>query len=147
MKRRLYLPCAVAAIAAAMLSGCVKPQAEPESVEKLGIDKVEAVVGYAGGSVSLSVTSNTEWTVKSDVAWAVAQPQSGSGNATVNIKVAENTESVSDEAHITVSASAVSLTLQIKRKGRPKAGPQLTDIEGNSYSTTFTAYAVRCKKD
>ena len=59
----------------------------------------------AGTSV-FDVTSNTDWTAESDIAWCSVTP-SGSGNATLTASYTENPSYLSRTAHITVSVSGI----------------------------------------
>ncbi len=71
-----------------------------------------------GSSRSVSVTSNTLWTVVSDKAWLTVSPSSGSNNGTITVTAGANTTPAIRTAIVTVSADGVS--------------PQIVTISQNS---------------
>ena len=64
----------------------------------------------AGGSYTIAVTSNTNWTVASNQNWATASPVSGSNNGAVTVTVAANTATTSRAATITIGGETHTLT-------------------------------------
>ena len=71
----------------------------------------------AGGSETFSVTSNTNWTVKSDQTWCTVSTSSGSNNGTITVSVLENTSSDIRSASITVEADEITKTISVKQVG------------------------------
>lgn len=127
----------LAAATALLLSACVKPEAEPQEVEFLRINKVEVNIPGGGGEANVTVESNTSWTVKSNENWAAVNPTSGSGNGSFTIKVEANPDTERDMAKITVSTSSVSLEIRVSRAAGAKSGPDVTDCQGNKYPTVY----------
>ena len=68
-------------------------------------------VDAAGGSPSVTITSNTSWSVSSSQPWLTAAPASGSGNAALTVTVSANTVVDSRSAILTVSANGVASQL------------------------------------
>jgi Leucine-rich repeat (LRR) protein len=92
-------------------------------------------------SYSLTVTSNSPWTVeKSDDAWLTVSPTTGQGNGSITIAVAENTAAVPRTATVTVRAGSLTQTASITQAAMPDlnetAGITFT---GNDISFTIVA--------
>ena len=62
----------------------------------------------SGEQKTFAITSNTNWTVSSNVAWATVSPTSGSNNGTVTITIGENTATTQRAATISVNGTGVS---------------------------------------
>lgn len=63
-----------------------------------------------GESYTISVTSNTAWSVSSNQTWATVSPASGSNNGSVTVTVAANTSTSGRTASITIGGQTHSLT-------------------------------------
>lgn len=127
----------LAAATALLLSACVKPEAEPQEVEFLRINKVEVNVPDGGGEAKVSIESNTSWNVISNEKWVTANPSSGSGNGSFTIKVEANPDTERDMAKLTVSTSGISLEIRVSRAAGAKSGTDVTDCQGNKYPTVY----------
>jgi len=67
-----------------------------------------------GGTATLTITSNTSWTLSSDQDWLSVNPVSGSGNQTITLIVAANTVPLDRTASISVSGDgAASQTITL----------------------------------
>lgn len=62
-------------------------------------------INNQGGTSTLTVTSNTDWAVTSDAAWARVIDASGTGNGTSDIVIQANTGNVKRTATITVATT------------------------------------------
>ena len=60
-----------------------------------------------GGQQTFIITSNTDWTVRSDMWWATVSPTSGSNNGTVTITAIANLSSSQQTATITITGKDV----------------------------------------
>ncbi|MDR2149016.1 MAG: Ig-like domain-containing protein [Tannerella sp.] len=60
-----------------------------------------------GGKKTFDITSNTDWTVSSDVAWLTVEPSSGTDNETITVTAPANTGNSPLTATITVSGTDV----------------------------------------
>ena len=71
----------------------------------------------AGGSETFTVTSNTNWTVKSDQTWCTVSTSSGSNNGTITVSVLENTSTDTRSASIIVKAGDISQVITVSQAG------------------------------
>jgi len=86
---------------------------------------------------TFTITSNTNWTVVSDASWATVSPASGSGNATITVTAATNTEYVSRTATVTISGTGVTAqTVSITQAASPVIS--VTGILFDVISVDFT---------
>lgn len=77
----------------ATLVSC-KDKEEPATAPSLSLDRTEVELGKASESVTISLTSNRDWTATPSDEWIAVNPQSGSASAdaqSVTITVASNT--------------------------------------------------------
>jgi hypothetical protein len=81
-----------------------------------------------GGSLTLTVTSNTAWTVEVP-AWCSCSPSVGEGNGVVTINATENQETTERTGQVTITANGVTpQSFTIRQKGRsdiPSSGDNL----------------------
>lgn len=84
-------------------------------------------------SQSISVNSNTYWTVSSANPWVSVSPSSGTGNGTVTITCSTNTGFISRSGTVTVSSSGLpDKTVQISQEGADR--PLSTSPAGLNFS-------------
>jgi|GEM_PF-1956626 len=75
-------------------------------------------IAATGGDTTITITSNTSWTVVSDQNWLTVVPLSGSGNGTVTLTLDVNPSSSARSATITVSGTGVtSQTVTVTQPG------------------------------
>ncbi len=86
------------------------------------------------GTKSISVSSNTSWSLAESLSWLSVSPVSGSNNGTVNISCTANTSTSSRTGTITVSGSGVADQTIIVTQ---TAGSTSLTVSQNSY--TFNA--------
>lgn len=84
---------------------------------QLSIEKTELQFDAEGGSQSVKISSNSDWTISSDPAWVNVNPGSGSGEKNVTIKVSENTSNDARkcELHITLDDNSMEEILTIEQ--------------------------------
>lgn len=71
-----------------------------------------------GGDTTITITSNTSWTVTSDENWLTIVPSSGSGNGTLTLTLEANPSSSARSATINVSGTgAASQTVVVTQPG------------------------------
>lgn len=75
-------------------------------------------LSQTGGSQSIAITSNTNWTVSGAPSWLMVSPMTGSGNGTITVSASENTESART-ASLTVQAGSAMATIQVTQLGKP----------------------------
>jgi hypothetical protein len=96
MKKFFYLMTA----AAVLLAACSDDNQEVT----LNVSPATINAGAAGTTSTIQITTGAEWNVSSGDNWVHVSPASGSGNATVNVSVAENTTTAARSAKIKVTA-------------------------------------------
>jgi len=65
-------------------------------------------VGLEAGSITFTISSNTNWTVSDDADWLTVTPVSGNGNATITVTFVANPMAASSIGTITVSCQGLS---------------------------------------
>ena len=73
--------------------------------------------GSSGGSDYFAISSNASWTVSSNRSWCTFSSSSGSGDATVTVRVSENSSTDSRTATVTVRAGDLSHTIAVTQSG------------------------------
>ncbi|MBQ7877431.1 MAG: BACON domain-containing protein [Bacteroidales bacterium] len=81
-------------------------------VAELELDTESLSFTKDGGSSTVSVTSNTDWTVSDDADWLTVT-QSGKGNGSVTVTAAANTTYEARTATITVTAGTVTKNISV----------------------------------
>lgn len=81
----------------------------------------EMTFDHTSTSSTLTVSSNTSWTVRSNATWCKLSSNSGSGNGSVNVTVEANPEVTPRTATLTVEAQdgARTATVSISQQGKP----------------------------
>ena len=82
-------------------------------VAELELDTESLSFTKDGGSSTVSVTSNTDWTVSDDADWLTVSAQSGKGNGSVTVTAAANTTYETRTATITVTAGTVTKNISV----------------------------------
>lgn len=104
-------------------SSCREPEANPY----LSISFPSVSVEAAGGTVDISVSSNTNWTAASNVPWITVSPSSGYENGSVKVTVAANTDDARTGV-VTFSWSGSPANLTVKQaSGKPVDPPTPPD--------------------
>ncbi len=76
-------------------------------------------VAYTAGNTSFAVTSNSAWTVSSNVNWCTVTP-SGTGNGTITATVTQNPDLTSRIATITVTVAGITpVSVTVTQAGAP----------------------------
>ncbi len=100
----------------------------------------------SGGSKSVSVTSNTSWTVTSSETWCTVSSSSGSGNGTVSISVTANTSTSSRTAKLTFTSGDIRREVSVTQKGTSGtvSGDDAVSytVTGNGKTVTFKMIRV-----
>jgi uncharacterized protein YpuA (DUF1002 family) len=98
--KHLHLLAAACLLAFAAI-GCTK---NPSAPTVQAIAASDAEIDVAGGSVTIDITSNSDWYVVSSAAWAKVAPVQGSGNGTVTVTCEPNTSGTARSATIIIYA-------------------------------------------
>ncbi len=74
----------------------------------------------AGGTQSLHVQSNTDWTVSSASSWITLSPDKGNGDGTVKVTAAENPNTASRVGviHLTQTGLDIDVTVTVTQEGK-----------------------------
>lgn len=100
-------------------------------------------VADTGGTVTLTINSDTAWSASSNATWAAVSPTSGpKGAGSVTVTVAANTTSSSRTATIEVYAtdsSALKQTITINQKAQAPATIAVTGVSLDKSNETLTA--------
>ncbi len=76
-------------------------------------EQTELSFAAAGGSSSLSVLSNTSWTISSVPSWITVSPGSGAGNGQVKVTAAENPYTTSRTGIIRLTQTGMNIDMSI----------------------------------
>lgn len=80
----------------------------------------------SGGSQSVSVTSNVNWSVSDDASWVSVSPTSGTNNGSFNIVALQNTETTSRSAVVTVTGGSLTRIINVSQDAaNPRTGLNL----------------------
>ncbi len=100
-------------------------------------------VADTGGTVTLTINSDTAWSASSNAIWAVVSPTSGpKGTGSVTVTVAANTTSSPRTATIEVYATdsaALKQTITINQKAQAPATIAVTGVSLDKSNETLTA--------
>lgn len=100
-------------------------------------------VADSGGTVTLTINSDTAWSASSNAAWATVSPTSGpKGTGSVTVNVAANTTSSPRTATIEVYATdsaALKQTITINQKAQAPATIAVTGVSLDKSNETLTA--------
>lgn len=93
-----------------------------------------------GGSQTISVSSNGDWSVSGESEWCSLSPKTGSGNATVTVTVTENLSSTEQKAVLTFTCGAATATIDIMQAAEDELNIQTHYVEIDWGKSTITAY-------
>lgn len=108
--KRLFL-FVLSSLSIAVISSCQKEE-EP-FVPTLEVSASEINISDEGGSQSLSISSNTSWTIVGGKAWLSVTPSTGEGDKVIVLSATENTALTSRECTIQVSSDDGSISRSI----------------------------------
>jgi carbon monoxide dehydrogenase subunit G len=81
---------------------------------KLEVSPTSLSFTSSSGSKDFKISSNVSWTVSSDKSWCTVSKSSGSNNATITVKVTENTSTISSRsATITIKGGGITKTVSV----------------------------------
>lgn len=121
-------------------SGSEEPDVPVGSTLSLNVTTLE--FGQEGGSQTVAVTSNAEWTVSTSAEWISVSPSEGSGNGTIVVTVAPNNERQERWNIVTVQNGVKNLTsLNIYQRGTDTSDHYLLvdDMQERCFSGTVGA--------
>lgn len=122
--------------AAALFVGC-KDNGENSELPALSVNPTEITIDKAGGSQTITVKSNRDWTVKTDADWLAVNPTYGSASkkdATVSVKALANT------GYNRTGTVTVSTEFDYKTVTVTQPGDKGEDITGGIASATVSEF-------
>ena len=97
-----------------------------------------------GTSSTVTVTSNTSWTVKSNVTWMNGFSRiEGTGNSTFNFKIVANTVTASRTGTVTVTGGGITRTVTVTQAG--KANTEAQTGEANTSASSVPSQPPMAK--
>ena len=102
-------------------------------------------IGSKPGNETINITTNVNWTVKSNEPWLTITPNSGSNNGTI---IVSTTENKGDErrAIITITGGGITKNVQVAQKREAEVSNTATDlffseyVKGKSYNKYLEIY-------
>lgn len=131
--KRLYIYCLAATAAASVAStACKDDTDECRTVLEIAYSGEEALP-YSGATARIAVETDASWTADRAQGddWYTLTPASGSGSASIEVRVDANTGDDARRGTITVSAGSLQQSVEIRQLGRSSAPPAAAGaIEG-----------------
>lgn len=118
MKMKKFLLSSLVLLMGSMLSVSLTSCGGDDDPDNVAVGSPMVSLSQTGGSQSIAITSNTNWTVSGAPSWLMVSPMTGSGNGTITVSASENTESAR-QASLTVQAGSAMTTIQVTQLGKP----------------------------
>ena len=118
MKMKKFLLSSLVLLMGSMLSVSLTSCGGDDDPDNVAVGSPMVSLSQTGGSQSIAITSNTNWTVSGAPSWLMVSPMTGSGNGTITVSASENTESART-ASLTVQAGYSAGQTCAKFFGRP----------------------------
>jgi len=118
MKMKKFLLSSLVLLMGSMLSVSLTSCGGDDDPDNVAVGSPMVSLSQTGGSQSIAITSNTNWTVSGAPSWLMVSPMTGSGNGTITVSASENTESART-ASLTVQAGSAMATIQVTQLGKP----------------------------
>ena len=139
MKKKNYLWSLLTTMMVGLLSvgftSCSKDDPDPDSVS---ISMSSVNFGESGGSQSIQVTSNTNWTVSGNPSWLAVSPMQGSNNGAFSLTATANTDKNNRNCVLYINAGSASAMVSVNQSGKvPETKVTITN------SSTYTLYRFR----
>ena len=102
-------------------------------------------IGSKPGNETINITTNVNWTVKSNEPWLTITPNSGSNNGTIIVSATEN-KGDERRAIITITGGGITKTVQVAQKREAEVRNTATDlffseyVKGKSYNKYLEIY-------
>ena len=102
--------------------------------DEVAVSTPMASFDRTGGSQTIQILSNTNWTISGAQSWLMVSPMQGSNNGMITITANENTERSARSCTLFISAGSASTSITVNQQG--KNGPSIEDLIG-SYTGTL----------
>ncbi|MDR3269429.1 MAG: BACON domain-containing protein [Tannerella sp.] len=103
---------------------------DPAVADVLTVSEPTLTFTASGGSLSIAVTANVNWTAVSSDAWVTVSPASGSNNGTVSVTAAANTGDTRT-ATITLTGSDITRTVAVTQVADQQVVVEPSQPEGD----------------
>ena len=100
----------------------------------INLDKNMLNFEYAGGSQTIEISSNYNWTISDTPSWIIVSTQSGEGNTTVTVTASENELAVEREVALTFRSGTQTATVEVTQE----AAPPFIEINRNTLNFECT---------
>lgn len=120
------------AILSVGITSCSSGDDDPDEV---AVSMQSVNLSESGGSQSIQVLSNTNWTVSGAQGWLTVSPTQGSGNGMITVNANANTDNNSRTCMLTINAGGAMTTISVYQPGKVKADPA-TEVSA-SYTGTL----------
>ena len=134
LNRRIYY---LSILCAASFS-CTKENAPPKTLQ---LGQSELTVDAPAGSTTISLSSNTNWTVTNTVDWLTVSPSSGKGNSVLTVTYAAMTNMDQRTGSFTVQAGGLQQKVDVTQDQRIKL-LQVQGILGNLETGVLTTVVL-----
>lgn len=114
--KRLHLSLFVVAIAC-LLVGCRKPV-------EVSFDNQSQTIAAEGGSYSVELKSNGDWSIDATAEWLTVSPTSGHGDATLTLEAQRNTTHETRSTEIKATTKDNTATLTVSQEFIPNVHPE-----------------------
>lgn len=109
------------------------------SPASISVNPTSWSVAANGGTKSISITSNTNWTISNKPSWITASTTSGNGNGTVTLTASSNTGSARNGS-IVFTAGTASATVTVSQNAHVAEPEVLPMYYGHTPSDMITKY-------
>lgn len=115
-----------------------KPAKKVEEKKTLDVDATSLSFDSDGGSRSVKITGNDDWTAKSTTSWCTLSSASGAGAATLTVRAAKNTSYDSRSATVTIKGTQSGASFDIRIT---QSGQDIPTLDVNRSSLSFSSAA------
>ena len=142
MKKFLWGALAMMMVTA--LSVGVTSCGDDEDPDEVALTEYSVQFDAAGGSKSISVSSNTSWTISGAQPWLQVMPMQGSGNGSFTIMASENTEKSARTCTLNIRAGSTSTTLSVYQPGKTVDDDPVGSYTGTLKPMGYSDAPARC---
>lgn len=139
MKKKNFIWSMLAIVMAATLSiglsSCKKDDPDPDMVS---VSLPSVNFQESGGTQSVPITSNTNWTVGGNPSWLTVTPMSGSGNGSIMLTAQANTEESGRNCVLFIQAGSAKDMISVNQGYKV-----ITNKVTITNSSTYTLYRFR----
>lgn len=116
-------------------TACGDDKEEPNTVS---VNVPSVIFSDSGGSQSIQVTSNTNWTVSGAPSWLNVSPMQGANNGSFSVSANANTEQSSRNCTLFINAGTASAVVVVNQSPKPVSPTPTIDTDPvGSYTGTL----------